>query len=130
SRLQSQIDPDIELRGRDLSDRILHRHTQAPVPDRILGKAATLPPNTLEPLLLEHPEGLTGKSYAPALEFQLRSLERDPPEGALGSLAHPPPQLHSLELLAPRGKLGIDALNGFRAYVIKQEGGSGRQLVQ
>jgi len=41
---------------------------------------------TIRTLLLEHPEGLTGKPYALALEFQLNGLERYPTERALAPL--------------------------------------------
>jgi hypothetical protein len=56
--LHPEIDAHRFPRGNPLALRDVHRETQPPVPNRILGEAPLLPFHSLEPLRLEHPQGV------------------------------------------------------------------------
>src|SRR5271170_712187 len=123
--LEAQINAHHCLGRGSLSHGVLHRHAQPPVPDRILGKAAALPVNPVEPLLLEDPKGRAREADALAFELQLHGLERYPPEGAPSTPTDPPPELGFSGLVTLGRKLGIDPLDRVRADVIKLPGRPG-----
>ena len=46
--LEAQIQPHLRLRSLHLRDRMFYRSAKPPIPDRILGKAATFPASIRE----------------------------------------------------------------------------------
>src|SRR5665213_3869691 len=128
--LQPQIDTDDFVRCNGFFRFHLDRQAQPPLPERILGKAATLPFDPFKAFFLEHPKALAGKAQALAFTLETGCLKGYPPERALRPTADPPAQLQAPGGLAFLGVVGANRLNRIGADLVKVRTRTGRQAAQ